>query len=133
MRYFSSVKVQEDVRIDSYSVSGATYQDGLLTVKFTVWPKSINRETMTSYWGKVSDDGSVRDICWQVKVATTAQGDKAITNVDAGDLSAITDKNNQMTTSKETNQTIAYKTEIGKSQLKLTYDSWKHQIILPYP
>ena len=49
MRYFSSVKVQEDVRIDSYSVSGATYQDGLLTVKFTVWPKSINRETMTSY------------------------------------------------------------------------------------
>ena len=27
MRYFSSVKVQEDVRIDSYSVSGATYQD----------------------------------------------------------------------------------------------------------
>ncbi|MFP9055545.1 oxidoreductase, partial [Enterococcus faecalis] len=21
----------------------------------------------------------------------------------------------------------------GKSQLKLTYDSWKHQIILPYP
>lgn len=133
MRYFASVKVQEDVRIDSYSVSGAAYQEGMLTVKFTVWPKSINRETMTSYWGKVSDDGSVRDICWQVTIATTAQGDKAITNVDAGDLSTITDKNNQMTTSKETNQTIAYKTEIGKSQLKLTYDSWKHQIILPYP
>jgi hypothetical protein len=132
MRYFASVKVQDDVRIDSYSVSGAAYQKGLLTVKFTVWPKSINRETMTSYWGKVSDDGSVRDICWQVKVATTAQGDQAITNVDAGDLSKITDENNQMITSKETNQTIAYKTEIGKSQLKLTYDSWKHQIILPY-
>jgi hypothetical protein len=133
MRYFSSVKVQEDVRIDSYSVSGAAYQDGVLTVKFTVWPKSINQDTMTSYWGKVSDDGSVRGICWQVTVGTTAQGDTAITEVASGDSSIITDENNQMTTDSTTNQTIAYKTEIGKSQLKVTYDGWEHQVIVPYP
>lgn len=132
MRFFASEKVDDDVRIESYSVSGAAYEEGVLTVKFTVWPTTINRDQMVAYWGKVSDDGSVRDICWQVTVDTTSQGDKAITNVATGDASVITDDNNQMTTDTNNNQSINYKTEVGKDQLKLTYDGWKNQVILPY-
>lgn len=132
MRFFASEKVDDDVRIESYSVSGAAYEEGVLTVKFTVWPTTINRDQMVAYWGKVSDDGSVRDICWQVTVDTTSQGDTAITNVATGDASVITDDNNQMTTDTNNNQSINYKTEVGKDQLKLTYDGWKNQVILPY-
>lgn len=132
MRYFASEKVADDVRIESYSVSGAAYEDGILTIKFTVWPETINRDQMVAYWGKVADDGSVRDICWQVTIDTTSQGDTAITNVATGDASVITEDNNQMTSDSNSNQTIAYKTEVGKDQLKLTYDGWKNQVILPY-
>ncbi|OTN75664.1 hypothetical protein A5886_000739 [Enterococcus sp. 8G7_MSG3316] len=132
MRYFSSEKVTDDVRIESYSVTGAAYEEGVLTVTFTVWPETINRDQMVAYWGKVADDGSVRDICWQVTIDTTSQGDTAITKVATGDASLITEDNNQITVDENSNQTIDYKTEVGKDQLKLTYDGWKNQVILPY-
>lgn len=131
MRKFSSQQVTDEVRVQSYSLEDVVNEGNQLFVKFSVWPEAINRTTMESVWGKVLDDGSVRNIYWTINTKTDEEKHVTLLDITKGQPEKITEEASMMVHN-ESNRQIEYKTDVSKGQLCLTYDGWVNQTIVPY-